>query len=440
MSGTTSTTIKNGASNSAQDSELDSIIGKVAKRIIPFLFVCYFFAYLDRVNVGFAKLQMLDDLKFSDAVYGLGAGIFFIGYFLFEVPSNVILHRMGARRWIARIMISWGLISACMMFVTSPTSFYVLRFLLGVAEAGFFPGIILYLTYWFPSKHRGRITTLFMAAIPVSGIIGGPLSGWIMDHFNGTMNLAGWQWLFVIEGLPTVFVGVMVLFVLTDKVADATWLTAHEKKRLQTALDAESRAHESNSFGDALRNSRVWILCAIYFCIQMGVYAISFWLPTLIKSSGFQSSTTVGLVSAVPYIAATITMIILGRSADRHCERRVHLLIPILMAAVGLTGAAYFPPESALALMSLTIATMGVFTALPMFWPLPSAFLGGMAAAGGLAMINSFGNLAGFVSPYAVGWIKNTTNSPVIALYLLAVIALIGAVLIFTIPAKSVNR
>jgi D-galactonate transporter len=424
----------------ATEMELNQVINKVAKRLLPFLFICYFFAYLDRVNVGFAKLQMLDALKLSDAIYGLGAGIFFIGYFLFEVPSNIIMHRVGARRWIARIMISWGLISAAMMFVSSPTSFYVLRFFLGIAEAGFFPGIILYLTYWFPAKNRGKITALFMAAIPVSGIIGGPLSGWILDNFNGTYGLAGWQWLFVLEGLPTVFVGALVLFILTDKVSEAPWLSSREKSVLESALSAETKTQENHSFGDALKNGRVWILCGIYFCIQMSVYAISFWLPTLIKASGFQSSTTVGLVSAVPYIAATATMIVLGLSADRRGERRLHLAIPILMAVFGLGGAAYFPPGSVLALISLTLATMGAFSALPMFWPLPSAFLGGMAAAGGLAMINSFGNLAGFVSPYVVGWIKTATNSPVLALYMLAGIALLGAALIFTVPAKSVDR
>lgn len=430
-----------GSADSAQkDQLLDATFNKVAWRLLPFLFVCYFFAYLDRVNVGFAKLQMLSDLAFSDAVYGLGAGVFFIGYFLFEVPSNMILHRVGARRWIARIMISWGIISTCMMFVQSPTSFYVLRFLLGVAEAGFFPGIILYLTYWFPSQRRGRITALFMVAIPVSGIIGGPVSGWILDNFNGHMGMAGWQWLFLIEGLPTVLIGASVMYFLTDRIADARWLTVAEKKLIGDAIAADAKTQEAHSFADALKDKRVWTLSLIYFCIQMGVYAISFWLPTLIKSSGFQSDTVVGLVSAVPYIAAAITMIIIGRSADMRRERRWHLIVPVMMAVVGLMGSAYFPLGSVLALASLTLATMGVFTALPMFWPLPSAFLGGTAAAGGLAMINSFGNLAGFVSPYLVGAIKEATNSTNLALYILSGVALFGALLILTVPARSVNR
>jgi D-galactonate transporter len=427
-------------SGNEREQIVERALKKVVWRLIPFLFVCYFFAYLDRVNVGFAKLQMSNALSFSEAIYGLGAGIFFIGYFLFEVPSNMILHRVGARRWIARIMISWGLISAAMMFVQTPAAFYVLRFLLGVAEAGFFPGIILYLTYWFPAARRGRITALFMAAIPVSGIIGGPLSGWILDHFDGSMGMDGWQWLFLLEGLPTVFIGISVLFVLTDRVNDATWLTGEEKRALTETLNAEANAQEQNSFVLALKDRRVWTLCMIYFCIQMGVYAISFWLPTLIKASGIESSTAVGLVSAVPYIAAAITMLVIGYSADRKRERRWHLIVPVLMAGIGVMGAAYFPPTSMLALASLTLATMGFFTALPMFWPLPSAFLGGMAAAGGLAMINSFGNLAGFVSPYLVGWVRTSTGSAGMALYILAGIALIGAVLILTIPARSVNR
>ncbi|VFR55586.1 Nitrate/nitrite transporter [plant metagenome] len=423
-----------------ENSILTQALSKATWRLLPFLFLCYFFAYLDRVNVGFAKLQMASDLGLSDVVYGLGAGVFFIGYFLFEVPSNLILHRVGARRWIARIMISWGAISACMLFVKSPSSFYILRFLLGVAEAGFFPGVILYLTYWFPAKTRGRITALFMAAIPVSGIIGGPLSGWILDFFSGVGGMAGWQWLFLIEGVPTVLIGFSVLWVLSDRIVDVSWLSAEEKSVLQQALDAEQSEKESHSFGEALRNAKVWVLSLIYFCIQMGVYAISFWLPTLLTASGLSSSTKVGLVSAVPYIAAALTMLVIGYSADRRRERRWHLIIPIAMAFVGLSGAAYFPPEHLISLACLTLATMGYFTALPMFWPLPSAFLGGMAAAGGLAMINSFGNLAGFVSPYMVGWIRDQTGSASNALYILAGIAVLGAVLILTIPAKAVNR
>ncbi|WP_233835838.1 MFS transporter [Paraburkholderia sp. ZP32-5] len=418
---------------------LETSLKKATRRILPLLFICYFFAYLDRVNVGFAKLQMQSELGFSDAVYGFGAGVFFIGYFLFEIPSNLILHRVGARRWIARIMITWGALSAGMIFVSGPTSFYVLRFLLGIAEAGFFPGIVLYLTYWFPSARRGRITSLFMAAIPISGLIGGPLSGWVLDAFQGMHGLAGWQWLFLIEGLPTVALGVLVLVLLTDRIADARWLDVGEKRLLENALKRDLPRHETSRLGSALKNSRVWTLSLIYFCIQMCVYAISFWLPTLIKAQGFRSNTTVGLVSAIPYLAATVTMLLFGRSADATRERRAHLIVPVMMGCIGMAGSAWFPQDSVMSLVSLTLAAMGVFTALPMFWPLPSAFLGGAAAAGGLAMINSLGNLAGFVSPYFLGWMRETMHSSSVALYVLSAIALLGAVLVLRVPAKLVN-
>lgn len=419
---------------------LETSLQKATRRILPFLFICYFFAYLDRVNVGFAKLQMQGALSFSDTVYGLGAGVFFIGYFLFEVPSNLILHRVGARRWIARIMITWGALSTCMIFVSGPTSFYILRFLLGMAEAGFFPGIVLYLTYWFPTARRGRITSLFMAAIPMSGLIGGPLSGWVLDTLHGTHGLQGWQWLFLIEGLPTVVFGGLVLVLLTDRIADARWLDVEAKRLLEDALLLDRSKQQTREFGSALKDSRLWTLSLIYFCIQMCVYAISFWLPTLIKAHGFRSDTMVGLVSAIPYLAATVTMLLVGRSADAKRERRGHLIAPVMMGCIGMAGSAFFPQDSVMSLASLTLATMGVFTALPMFWPLPSAFLGGAAAAGGLAMINSLGNLAGFVSPYFVGWIRETTHSSNIALYVLSAIALLGALLVLRIPAKLVNR
>jgi D-galactonate transporter len=418
---------------------LETSLKKATRRILPFLFICYFFAYLDRVNVGFAKLQMQTGLSFSDAVYGLGAGIFFIGYFLFEIPSNLILHRVGARRWIARIMITWGALSVCMMFVSGPASFYVLRFLLGIAEAGFFPGIVLYLTYWFPSARRGHITSLFMVAIPISGLIGGPLSGWVLDSFEGMHGMSGWQWLFLIEGLPTVALGALALVLLTDRIADARWLDEDEKRLLEDALWQDRPRHQTSKFGSAVKSSHVWTLALIYFCIQMCVYAISFWLPTLIKSQGFRSNTTVGLVSAIPYLAATVAMLFIGRSADARRERRAHLIVPVMMGCIGMAGAAWFPQESVMSLVSLTLATVGVFTALPMFWPLPSAFLGGAAAAGGLAMINSLGNLAGFVSPYFLGWMRETMHSSSVALYVLSAIALLGAVLVPGVPAKLVN-
>lgn len=412
---------------------------KATLRIIPFLFVCYFFAFLDRVNVGFAKLHMLADLHFSEAIYGFGAGIFFIGYFFFEVPSNLILHRVGARLWIARIMITWGIISASMAFVTTPTMFYVLRFLLGVAEAGFFPGIILYLTYWYPAAHRGRIVTMFMAAIPVSGLIGSPISGLILDLSNGAYGLAGWQWLFIIEALPSCLLGIILFFFLTDRPSQASWLTAAEIESIESDLAVEAKSHDSHSAMAAMKDPRVWLLSLIYFGIQMGVYGIGFWLPTIVKGTGFTSNITVGFVAAIPYLAATVFMIIMGRSADATRKRRLHVCIPVLVGAAGLIGSAIFASNVVLAIGCLTLATMGTITALALFWSLPSAFLGGFAAAGGIAMINSIGNLAGFASPYMVGVIKDATQSTSPALYVIAAAAIMAGILV-TLVSKKVDR
>lgn len=412
---------------------------KATLRIIPFLFVCYFFAYLDRVNVGFAKLHMLSDLQFSEAVYGLGAGIFFIGYFFFELPSNLIMHRVGARRWISRIMISWGLISAAMAFVTTPAMFYILRFLLGVAEAGFFPGIILYLTYWYPAERRGRIVSMFMAAIPVSGLLGSPLSGYILDSFQGVHGFAAWQWLFVIEALPSCILGVILFFSLADKPAQARWLTRPEIDSIEADLAAETTKQDSHSLKAAVSDGRVWLLCLLYFGIQMGVYGMTFWLPTIVKGSGFSSGTMIGVMTAIPYLAATIFMIAMGRSADASRRRRLHVAVPIVLGTLGLVGSAAFAGNPVIAIACLTLATMGTLTALVLFWSLPTAFLGGLAAAGGLAIINSVGNLAGFVSPYLVGLIKDATQSTNPALYVIAIAVLGSGLLLLRVPA-AVDR
>jgi sugar phosphate permease len=425
---------------------LERAYEKVTLRLIPFIFVCYFFNYLDRVNVGFAKLEMLDALKLSETVYGLGAGIFFLGYVTFGVPSNLILHKLGARRWIAIMMIAWGALSACMLFVSTPTSFYVLRFFTGVAEAGFFPGMVLYFTQWFPAYKRGQVMALFMSAIPVSGLIGGPLSGWMLNHFSsGQGGLAGWQWLFLLQGLPTVLLGVAVWCYLSDGMAHAKWLSADEKAALQAALDDDeqtrrSSSHAVQSFASVLRNAHVWMLGIIYFSIQMGVYAINFWLPSIIKSLGFKEATTVGWLSAIPYLFAGVFMILVGRSADARRERRWHLSVPMLMALCGLLLAANFSSNPLIVMIGLSFATMGALTGLPMFWPLPAAFLGSAAAAGGLALINSLGQVAGFVSPFLVGWIKDMTGSTDVALYILSSVLFVGAMLVMVVPARLVNR
>ncbi len=425
---------------------LEGAYRKATWRLIPFIFVCYFFNYLDRVNVGFAKLEMLDALQLSETVYGLGAGIFFIGYVTFGVPSNLILHKLGARRWIAVMMMTWGALSACMLFVSTPVEFYVLRFFTGVAEAGFFPGMVLYFTKWFPAHKRGQVMALFMSAIPVSGLIGGPLSGWMLSHFSaGQGGMAGWQWLFLLQGIPTVLLGVAVLFYLNDSLAQAPWLTAEEKTAMQTALDEDeaqrsSGTHAVHSFGAVLRDWHVWMLGFIYFSIQMGVYAINFWLPSIIKSLGFESATTVGWLSAIPYLFAGVFMVLVGRSADRRRERRWHLSAPLLMALAGLLLAANFSDNVVLVMIGLSLATMGALTGLPMFWPLPAAFLGSAAAAAGLALINSMGQIAGFLSPFLVGWIKDATGSTDMALYILSTVLFIGAMLVLVVPARLVNR
>ncbi|KLJ14708.1 MFS transporter [Pseudomonas plecoglossicida] len=424
-----------------QDSAAESqLYTRVALRLIPFLFICYVFAYLDRVNIGFAKLQMLDELKFSETIYGLGAGIFFLGYFIFEVPSNIILHRVGARRWIARIMISWGILSASMIFVQTPTQFYVLRFLLGLAEAGFFPGIILYLTYWFPPSRRGKITAMFMTGIPMAGVIGGPLSGWIMASTHGLMGHSAWQWLFFLEALPSIIAGVVVLFYLQDKIDDAKWLSASEKETLKRNLEKEGGTKEVHSVFGAFRNKRVWVLSSGYFGFMMGLYGVSFWLPSLIKSSGIQEASTVSLLTTIPYAFATAAMIFTGRSADRSKERRWHAAVPAVLGATGLVLSTLTSGNPAVSLVFLSLATMGIMTGLCQFWCLPPAFLGGAAAAAGIAMINSVGNLAGFISPYMIGWVKDVTSSTDLALYCIAGSLIFAAFICLIMPKSIVNR
>ncbi|NEX61957.1 MFS transporter [Noviherbaspirillum galbum] len=413
---------------------------KVTWRLIPFLFLCYVFAYLDRVNVGFAKLQMLSDLKFSETIYGLGAGIFFIGYFLMEVPSNLALHRFGARKWIARIMISWGVISAAMIFVKSPTMFYVLRFFLGVAEAGFFPGIILYLTYWYPASRRSKITALFMTGIPIAGVVGGPLSGWILERFHNVNGLPGWQWLFLIEAIPSIIAGIVTFLYLDDSIAKAKWLSAEEKATLERNLASESGKIEVSHASGAFTNARVWVLCACYFGIIMGLYGIGFWLPTLIKASGVTNSLDIGLLTMIPYGVAAVTMILVGQSSDRTRERRWHVAIPAVVGAAGLVISTIVPAQPAFAVLSLTLATAGILGALCQFWSIPPAFLGGAAAAAGIALINSVGNLAGFVSPYVVGWIKDATQSTDIGLYCVAFSLVAAAFIVMTVPKRVVNH
>jgi D-galactonate transporter len=410
---------------------------KVTWRLLPFLVVCYVVAYLDRVNIGFARLQMLDDLRFSETVYGLGAGMFFIGYFLFEVPSNLILHRVGARIWIGRIMVTWGVISAMFMYTSSPAMFYTLRFLLGVAEAGFFPGIILYLTYWYPSEWRVRMVALFMTAVPIAGVLGGPLSGWILESFDGVRGWAGWQWLFLIEALPAIVAGIAVMLYLDNGIESARWLTDDEKRLLERKLDADRGAATNHlSLSAVFADRRVWLLCVIYFCYVMGHYGLTFWLPVLIQGAGVQGALQIGLITAIPYSVSVVVMILLGRSADARRERRWHTAVPMLAGALGLTLSAVAGKHTALAVLCLTLGSAGVFSAGPVFWGLPTAFLGGSAAAAGIAVINSIGNLAGFVSPYVVGWLTDLTDKTEAGMYAVSAALVVGALAVLAGPGR----
>ena len=413
---------------------------KVSRRLIPFLMLCYLGAYLDRVNVGFAKLQMLNDLRFSETVYGMGAGIFFLGYFLFEVPSNLVLHRVGARKWLARIMLTWAVISACFIFVKSPTAFYVLRFLLGVAEAGFAPGVILYLTYWFPAARRAKALSLFFMAIPLAGMLGGPLSGWIMHSLQGTMELAGWKWLFLLEALPSLVLGIAILLYLDDGIARAKWLSESEKTLLARNV-ADDNAHKIAhiSIRSFIGDRRLWLMAAIYFCVVLGQYGLTFWLPTIIRKSGVADPLWVGLFTAIPYLCAIIALPLIGMSADRHRERRLHLAIPMLVAAAGF---AVLPTLGSVpaSIVCLSVAAAGILAASSQFWSLPTALLGGMSAAAGIAAVNCVANLAGFFSPAIVGWLNDLTGKSTAGLIFISAAITLGACFVFLVPAKSVNR
>lgn len=413
---------------------------RVTWRLIPFLFACYVAAYLDRVNVGFAKLQMLADLQMSETAYGIGAGIFFIGYFLFEVPSNLILHRTGARAWIARIVITWGLLSAATMWVTSATAFYALRFLLGIAEAGFFPGIVLYLTQWYPAPRRARIMALFMTAIAISGVIGGPVSGWILSEMAGKNGWAGWQWLYLLEGIPAVLLGVATFFYLDDSIEGARWLPDDEKAVLRAQLRADPAGEEHVSVMATLRDSRVVLLAALYFCSILGLYGLAFWMPQLIRTLGVAEPWRVGMLSAIPYGVATVAMVLAGQSSDRRGERRWHLVGSALIGALGLVGAAWFRTEPVAGMIAFSVAAAGILSLPPLFWTIPTTLLRGVSAAAGIAAINSVGNLSGFVSPYMIGAITDATGEATIGLYVLAASLVASAALSIAATAPPTRR
>jgi MFS transporter, ACS family, tartrate transporter len=410
------------------DAQGRAVLRKATWRLIPFLFLLYVVAYLDRVNVGFAALQMNDALGFNAAVYGFGAGIFFIGYFLFEIPSNLILQRVGARYWIARIMVSWGIVAVAMALVRDERMFYFLRFLLGVAEAGFFPGIILYLTYWFPSEDRARTVALFMTAVAISGVVGGPVSGLLLS-MHGLGGLEGWHWLFLLEGLPAIVLGVVVLFYLPDGPRHARWLTADEREWLVARLARDEQLRGSDgghTLREALTSPRIWLLCLLYLCMVVGNYGYGFWLPQIIEGFGQLNDFQIGVLSALPYLVAAVGMVLIARHSDRTGERRWHVALSLVAAAIGL-AASGLVQAPVLAMVVLALAALGITGSYGPFWSLPTAILSGTGAAGGIALINSVGNLGGFFGPYLVGYVKNATQSFSGGMLVLALIVLVGA-------------
>jgi D-galactonate transporter len=419
------------AAPGAAKSEIEtSTIRAISWRLIPFLVLAYFFSYLDRVNLGFAALTMNADLKFSPTIFAWGAGIFFIGYFIFEVPSNLALEKFGASRWIARIMVTWGIISAAMALVSGVWSFYTLRFLLGVAEAGFFPGIILYLTYWYPAEYRARFLAAFAIAVPVSTVIGAPISGLLLG-LDGAVGLKGWQWLFIIEGVPSVLLGIVTWFYLTDRPAKANWLTGEQKAWLSARLESEIAAKQAAAhltLGQALASPKVLTLSLIYFGFVGALYGMQFWLPQIVKAFGFSNAQT-GFVTAVPYLFGTVAMILWARHSDATRERVKHVGFPLLLTAAAL-GICGYMNNPYVTMIALTVAAIGTFCTFGVFWTLPTAWLSGTAAAGAIALINSIGNLAGFGGPYLIGWVKDTTGSTALGLLVLAVLPLLAACLV----------
>ena len=421
-------------SSSARDTAVQTAVATARRRLIPFLFVLYIVAYLDRINVSFAALQMNAALGFSATVYSFGAGIFFLSYGLFEVPSNVILARIGARRWIARIMITWGIVASAMMFVRGPIGFYTLRFLLGAAEAGFFPGVLYYLTRWFPARERARTIATFMTAVLVSGIIGSPISGALLSLTG--FGLAGWQWLFLLEGLPAIVLGFVVLSLLPDEPADAQWMPAAEKSALVECLEEEARAAavDTRTTATALTSGRVWLLAVAHFAlIPVTLYGVGFWLPQMIKTASGAGNAEVGALSAIPYAAGAIAMVVVGRHSDRTGERRWHTSIAAFVSASGLvltTQASGVVSSVA----SLSIAMIGLASMLGPFWALATAAVRGVGGAASIALINAIGNTGGFVGPYLLGAINDATRSFTVGLLAIATLLVFGAGLVQIVP------
>jgi len=408
---------------------ISALYRKLNWRLLPLLFICYVFAYLDRINVGFAKMQMQSDLGLSDAAYGAGAGVFFLGYVLFEIPSNLMLPRVGARKTFSRILVCWGITSACMLFVRNVPMFYAMRFLLGVFEAGFAPGMIYYLSCWYGPKRMARAIAIVFIAGPVGGIIGGPLSAWLITTFEGVGGLAGWQWMFLLEGLPCVFLGILMFFVLANRPAEARWLSVEEKRLLECELGSSSS--HAHSFRAVLRDPSIYILASAYFCIIFSIYAFSFWLPALIKAQGVNDMMQLGWYAAIPYIAAAFGMYWIGRRSDRVGERRFHCAIPAGIGAALILIYPFADGNLALSISLLTLATAMMFMAYTVLWAMPSELIKGEAAAGGIALINTIGLSGGFWGPAVIGWAKTATGSMTPGIVAVGCVFLCGALIIF---------
>lgn len=420
------------------NSEVSKIYRKIDIKILPFLLICYFIACLDRVNISFAKLHMQSDLGLSDAAYGLGAGIFFIGYAIFETPSNLLLTKIGARKTLSRVMLLWGLTSVCMFLVNNEISFYILRFFLGVFEAGFAPGMIYYLTLWYSRDRLGRVMAITMLAAPIATIVGSPLSTWIMLEFAGVGGLKGWQWMFIIEGLPAVLLGVLALKLLVDGPSKAKWLSADEKKLHSNLVTSPDNAH--SSLKTALKDPRIYLMAFAYFCLICGLYTVSFWLPSIIRENGVKDLMSIGFLSAIPSIVAIIFMQIFGRRSDAYNERRWHSAIPALLAAICLAVSTMFSGNIIASLTLLSLGTALLLSAYTVFWTIPAQYLHGTAAAGGIAVINTIGLLGGFVSPTLIGLLNSSTGSSSAGILAMAVFVGVGSILLAANKPKSKNQ
>ena len=418
----------------------DAVYARITRRILPLLMLAWLFAYIDRVNIGFAKLQMAQDLGFSDAVYGFGAGIFFLGYFVFEVPSNLLLHRVGARRWIARIMVTWAIVSALTIFVRTDWQFYLMRFLLGLAEAGFIPGAVYYLSNWYPSFRRGRVFGIFYLALAGSGLVGGPLAGLILQTMSGALGMAGWKWLLLLEAAPSLIIGILILLYLPDRVEDARWLSRNEQRMVVEALQAENRTKDPTPLAALLSNPVIWLLTLIYFLLNYAAYGLSFWLPTLIKDLGVEGSLAIGLISALPSICSMICMVLFGYSADRQGERRWHLTAMFLIGAAGFAISVAAGGNLPVAMAGLCMAAICTQAFPSLFWAVPTAMMTGVSAAAGIAMINSIGNLSGFFGPYAVGLMRDGFGTTGAAVLSLAAALAVSAVLVHAVPGRYIDR